>query len=159
MSDLQKVVAFKANIGRHLTQLSRLTGTIVNKDSLLSPQETEALRATSKTTEYAPVWRHTMDFSKLTEAQFQRFVGALDEMSPSGVYIWTPLSNVCGLLRPVPLKSIQWGFDFDLIPEGILVLLTADLADRMLLDFSEGSTRRQELEIEVSGQHWGRTSL
>lgn len=159
MSDLQQAVAFKANIGQHLAQLSRLTGTIVHKESLLSPKETEALRAKSRATEYAPTWRCTVEFSEKTGPRFQRLVDALGEMSPDGVYIWTPLSNVCGVLRPVALKSIQWGFSFDLIPEGILVLLAADLADKMLLDFSDGPTAGKELEVEVSGQHWGNSSF
>jgi hypothetical protein len=136
-----------------------LTGTIVNKESLLSPKETEALRERSKAIQYTPMWRSTVGFSEKSRPRFQRLVAALRDLNPGGVYIWTPLSNVCGLLRPVSLESIQWGFDFDLIPEGVLVLLTADLCDKMLLDFSESPTAGSELEIEVSGPHWGSCSF
>jgi hypothetical protein len=86
-------------------------------------------------------------------------VDVLEKMNPVGVYIWTPASNVCGVLAPVSLQTIQWGFGFDLIKEGILVLLTADLADKMLLDFSQNSSGDHDLEIEVSGSKWGNSTL
>lgn len=159
MSELHSALAFKTNIGRHLAQLSQLTGSAVREENLLSLLETGALRERSKANEYVPSWRRTVAFSEKAGRRFQRFVESLEEMNSSGVYIWTPLSNVCGLHRPVTLKSIHWEFDFELIPDGILVLLTADIADKMLLDFSEGPTGKEELEIEVSGPHWARASI
>src|SRR5262245_4894827 len=155
MSEVGKALAFRNNIRRHLTQLSRLTGRIVAKEDLLSLDETEALRARSNAVAYTPTWRRTMKFADKTTARFQRLVAALHERSSSGAYLWTPLSNDCGVMRPVELASILCGFDFDLIPEGILVVLAADLQDKFILDFSEDENAGRELELEVSGVHWG----
>ena len=159
MSDLQQAVAFRMNIGRHLTQLSQLTGSLVKQEMLLSVKDTESERERAKMIEFAPAHHAAVGFPERSSARFQQLIAALRKMNPSKVYIWTPLSNVCGVLRPVPLGNIRWDFEFDLIPEGILILLTEDLCDKMLLDFSENSAMRQELEIELSGQHWGTCSL
>ena len=155
MSELQRAAAFKASISRHLAQLSQLAGHAITKEDLLSPEQTEILRGRSKESEYAPAWRWTGEFSEKTGQPFQRLVGQFEELSPGGVYVWTPLSNVCGVLRPISLRSIQWGFDFDLIPEGILVFLAVDLRDKLLLDFAETAETRRVVEIEVAGPHWG----
>jgi hypothetical protein len=155
MSELEKTLAFRNNMRRHLTQLSRLTGRIVAKEDLLSLDETEALRARSKAVAYTPSWRRTMKFAEKSTARFQRLVARWHEQNSSGAYVWTPLSNDCGVMRPLDLASIHWGFDFELIPDGILVVLAADLNDKIILDFSESQEGDRELELEVSGKDWG----
>lgn len=59
--------------------------------------------------------------------------------------------------RPIPLSDFRLDFDFTVLPDGTLVLLTTDLQDQMLLDFSEGEDGVLLLEVEVSGAHWGQT--
>jgi hypothetical protein len=58
-------------------------------------------------------------------------------------------------MRPVALAKVNFAFDFVMNPEGILVVLTADLSDKMLLDYSEDRVQGQMLELEISGPHWG----
>src|SRR5947209_2487665 len=105
MSRLQQLLAFRRSIAQYLTQLSRLTGTIVSKECLLSLNETAAIRERSKAMERAPSWRETLEFSEKRGPRFQHFVRLLRERNPSDVYIWTLLSNDCGLLRPVSLET------------------------------------------------------
>lgn len=71
------------------------------------------------------------------------------------MYVWTALSNVCGVARPIPLLEFNLAFDFNVNREGIVVLLTSDLRDKLVFDFSV-QNGTPELEIEVSGEHWGR---
>jgi hypothetical protein len=158
MNRLQKLLAFRSGIVQHLAELSQLTGTIVTRDALLSVEDTEAIRERSKTMVRVPTWTETLDFSEKEGARFLRFIGSLSELNPSDVYIWVPHSRACGLLPPVPLETIQWGFSFNFSPDGIFSLVTSDLCDKMLIEFSETATGRRELEIEISGPHWGRSS-
>ena len=95
-----------------------------------------------------------MGFAEKSSARFQMFVHALGQLNPSPVYVWTPLSNVCGLLRPVSLSEVNFGFDFAVNPEGILVIMTADLLDKMLLDYSAGEAGEELLEVEIAGERW-----
>jgi hypothetical protein len=156
MESLRTAQAFRNNIAGHLSQLSRLIRATVQATDLLSLEETETIRQNSKELQYFPSWRQKLEFAEKTSARFQMLVKELGRLNSAGVYLWTPLSNVCGVLRPMPLAAVDWGFDFDLIPEGILVILTADVSDKMLLDFSDTRDGRRELEVEVAGQHWGR---
>src|SRR5256885_2239407 len=120
MNDLPTRFAFRKHLGRHLSQLSQLVGREVRSEDLLSLEETEAIREKSKTIHRAPAWRCNLEFSETAGDRFRKLVDALEQLNPTPVFIWTHLSNICGLLRPVPLTSVNFGFDFDLDPEGIL---------------------------------------
>ena len=61
-------------------------------------------------------------------------------------------------MRPVLLSEVRFDFDFSVNKDGMLVLLTMDLQDRMLLDFSEGPDGELLLEVEVAGANWGQAT-
>ena len=148
----------KVNLPQHLRELSQLVGRKVEPEELLSLAETEAVRAQGMTVQRLPSWRCELRFSDKRSARFGRLLQAIRERNPSPVYLWTPLSNDCGLLRPVPLSDVRFDFDFAVNRDGIVVLLTADLQDRMLLDFSEGPDGEHLLEVAVAGAHWGQAT-
>jgi hypothetical protein len=81
---------------------------------------------------------------------------AFEQSNVSPVYVWTPLSNLCGVLRPIRLRDIDWEFPFVVEAEGIIVILTSDLTDKLLMDYSQTDEGREILEVEASGEHWGR---
>lgn len=148
----------KLNLPQHLRELSQLVGRKVEPEELLSLVETEAVRAQAMTVQRQPSWRCELRFSDKRSPRFGRLLQAIRERNPSPVYLWTPLSNDCGLLRPVSLSDVRFDFDFAVNKDGILELLTADLQDRMLLDFSEGPDGEQLLEVEVAGANWGQAT-
>ena len=155
MTPLAVRLTQKLNLPQHLRELSQLVGRKVEPEELLSLVETEAVRAQGMTVQRLPSWRCELRFSDKRSPRFGRLLQAFCERNPSLVYLWTPLSNDCGLLRPVPLSEVRFDFDFAVNRDGILELLTADLQDRMLLDFSEGPDGEQLLEVAVAGAHWG----
>lgn len=140
---------------RHLRELGQLVGRALTADDLLSLEDTESLRVQALSVVRAPSWRCEIPFADMQSPRFAQLVGALQKANPSPIYVWTPLSNVCGLLRPVALSDLRFDFDFTVLPDGILVLLAADFQDQMLLDFSEGEDAGQLLEVEGAGAHWG----
>lgn len=97
-------------------------------------------------------------FDEKRTARFADFVQRLAEVNPSDVYLWTPASNVCGVLHPIPMQLVNLGFPFDLNPEGVTVILASDLQDQLLLDYSVGDDGERLLEVEVGGEHWGRVT-
>ena len=147
-------MALNKNLPRHLSELSRLVGREVTREDLMSLEETEAIREQAKRVKLVPFWTFEIPFADKSSPRFRWLMKGLAALNPTPVYVWTPLSNVCGLLRPVALSDVNFGFDFNLSAEGILVILTADLSDKLLLDYSEESDE-QKLEIELSGEHWG----
>ena len=158
MTPLAGRLTQKVNLPQHLRELSHLVGRKVEPEELLSLAETEAVRAQGMTVQRLPSWRCELRFSDKRSARFGRLLQAIRERNPSPVYLWTPLSNDCGLLRPVSLSDVRFDFDFAVNRDGIVVLLTADLQDRMLLDFSEGPDGEQLLEVEVAGANWGQAT-
>jgi hypothetical protein len=154
MTPLAGRLTQKVNLPQHLRELSQLVGRKEEPEELLSLAETEAVRAQAMTVQRLPSWRCELRFSDKRSARFGRLLQAIRERNPSPVYLWTPLSNDCGLLRPVPLSDVQFDFDFAVNKDGILELLTADFQDRMLLDFS-GPDSERLLAVEVAGANWG----
>ena len=155
MNSTVTVVEFKKNLPRHLFELEQLVGRRVQPEDLLSLEVTELIRARAKKIERAPSWKCEIQFADKLNSRFQVLVRTLEDMHSVPVYAWTPLSNICGLLRPVRLAEVNFGFDFSLNTNGIFVLLGEDLLDQMVLDYSENGLNQQILEIEVSGEHWG----
>jgi len=94
-------------------------------------------------------------FSEKSGTRFRAFLRHLADANPSDVYIWTPASNICGVLKPLSLSEFDVAFPFDVNPEGVLVILTADFSDQLLLDYSDEGQGKM-LEAEVSGEHWSR---
>ena len=154
MSELSDKIALRRELSRHLRELSLLLGRPVHKDELLSLDETRRVRARANEIERQPLVRFAIPFEEKGEAVFAAFVERLANANSSDVYLWTPASNICGVLRPIPLRTVRLAFPFNLNPEGIVVILTSDLADQLLLDYST-EVDEQLLQVEVSGKHWG----
>lgn len=159
MKQTERALKFRNGIARYLAELRQLVGRDVAKEELLSVDETETIRARASEVEYSPAWRTQMEFSAKAGNRFRRFIRELHELNPSYVYVWMPLSNVCGVLPPVAISDINFDFDFALNPEGVLVVLTTDFSDKMVLDFSDADGGGKVLEVEVAGQNWGAARL
>ena len=153
-----KLFEAKKYLAQHLAELGCLLGRPVRADELLTLEETEAIRFQSKQIRLTPTWRQTIPFesrgSRTVVDLFQR----LHDSRLLPVYVWTPLSNVCGLARPIRLVEVNLEFDFNINREGIIAFIVTDLLDKVVFDFS-AKDGHLELEIEASGDHWGRLEL
>jgi len=155
MSKLADKLAFRRELPRHLRELSLLLGRSVDTLDLLSIDDTKELRSQANQVTREPASTFQIPFDATREPRFGMFVRRLEEANTSPVYVWTPASNACGLLKPTPLGVVRMEFPFDLNPEGIVAILTSDLQDELLLDYSKGDRDQRELEVEASGKHWG----
>ena len=142
-------------MSRHLTELRSLVGRPVQTDEILSLEETEVVRVQSTGVIRAQAWREEIRFAEKAESRFLDLVRAIGVLNPSLVYIWTPLSNICGLLRPVMMNKINFAFDFGINADGVLSIITEDFQNELLFDFFEDESGEEMLDIRVSGKHWG----
>jgi len=54
-----------------------------------------------------------------------------------GILLFTDYSKYCGALQLNSLCDINWDFNFNDDPTGILVVLAKDLKNKLLLDYYE----------------------
>lgn len=153
-NELQEKIEYARNIKPHLAALSRLVGRPVCADELLDLASTRQLRERLRLLPRAHPKTVALPFAAMRTEQFKRFVNALASAAPQSVQIWTSTAEACGPLTLDSILNFNFDFDFEDEPGGIIVLRTADLLDRLLLDFSE-EDGELELEAEWSGPRWG----
>lgn len=144
----------KLNLKKYLVELAALTGRSVSADELISLEQTAVLRVAQQKFAAQAIASAEVPFSDRGLTRFKEFVRRLHDANPSPVYVWTNRTIDCGALLVPSLTAIQWNFDFAVNEEGILAFVTLDLADSLLLDFSESPTGEQGLKVETQGAHW-----
>jgi len=158
MTDRQLEIRKLASLPSYMVELEALTGRSVSADALLSVHETILLRDKLKQIPKEQVVRACIPFEALKSRAFTLMLDRLNTLNASPVALWLPKSSDCGLLQLPSIKEINFGFSFDLIPEGILVIATSDGLNRMLLDFSDEEDGQRSLEIELHGPHWAQAT-
>ena len=96
----------------------------------------------------------TIKFYKKSSKRFKNFIARLYSCNKSPVYIWTAKSNNYGLFKIDSIKKINFSFKFKVNVEGIVVLLTENLQDTLILDYYENSKEERLLEITLQGKNW-----
>lgn len=149
----QNQIRDKSGFAIYLLELKKLTGVDINGDLLLT-EDIEEIREKSSALADKEGTRFIVDFSEKDTEQFRNFVRNLNKANDAPVYVWTNSANSYGLYKATSINSIDFSFSFDVNPDGIIVLLTEDLNDRLLLDFYRNSEGREILELELYGKHW-----
>lgn len=144
----------KLNLKRYLAELSTLTGGSVQVDELVSLEHTATLRQAQQKFEALPTSPSEIPFSERGSERFKEFVRRLHDANPSPVYVWTQRTIDCGALLIPSLMAIRWDFDFTVNEEGMLAFVTSDIADSLLLDFSELQKGEQRMKLETQGANW-----
>ncbi|NIM40576.1 MAG: hypothetical protein GTN84_06165 [Hydrogenophaga sp.] len=138
----------------YLEELAPLVGAPVAVAELGPIEQPAALQKAAKVIDPEPLQSFEMPFSERCSAQFLDFIKRLCCANPSAVYIWTPRTDACGVYLAGPISTIKYNFGFDINSEGVLVFLTEDVQDRLLLDFFSSSAGEHRMKVEVQGRNW-----
>lgn len=151
MTDLSERLARNKHMPRYLNQLAELTGSQVSEDQLGSIGQVESVKSQAiALKKKLPVNSFCIDPRDLAGDRFHVFVQKLKAANCSPVSIWIEPSSVCGLMFISSIDNFNFSFDFDVVPEGLIVLQSEGVNDEVLLDFSP-----DEVEVEVCGETWG----
>lgn len=138
----------------YLEELGELLGRKVNSEELGDLEEVEKLAMASQHLQLAPMNSFECVFSSKGSESFQEYLIELEERNSSPIYVWTPKSKFCGVLRVGGLSRINFDFEYSRFEEGIISFLTCDLRNQLLLDFFETESAQRMIEIEVQGAEW-----
>jgi hypothetical protein len=155
MSDLSTKLAQAKHRDQYLAELRHFLRSRVGSLELLSIDETTKTLDASKNRNRAVGSKLRIPFYEKSSPRFRTFINQLASLVECPVYLCLPLARVCGLPPVAPLVDINFDFDFDASPDGILVVITADLGDKLLLDYSEDDGARW-VDVEVSGERWSK---
>jgi hypothetical protein len=154
-SDLTQRLACKRNLQCYLSQLCHLANRNVTADDLLPLEVTHAIREQStRLLDKTSFRKFKIKFSEKLDTRFAMFVKNLYALNPSPVYIWVEHTNTCGLFEISSIMEFNAKFEYSVITEGIISLLTKDMIDNMVLDFYEDSSGEKFIEIELYGSSW-----
>lgn len=149
-AELKRKLGLKA----HLAELALVLGRPVCVEELGTPKEAAALREGSRNLALQPVMAFEMPFADRMSVRFQAFIAKLHAANPSPIYVFIPSTIDCGAILVPSLTDINFGFDFKINDEGVLSFVTADLADRLLLDLFVSSAGDQLMTLETQGANW-----
>lgn len=154
MIDRQQELRRRLDLKACLAEFEVLSGRTIREDELLPLDLTPSIRERSKAVlKGKPVKKWNVAFRERCSEQFDRFVDSLFALNPSTVYVWTNRANTCGLLQLGSIRHVNFCFDFSALSDGIVVFLTSDLRDNMLLDWEEADGD-QRLTVELTGENW-----
>ena len=125
----------RLNLNIYLKELTELAGRPVQARELGSVEQAATIREAGKKFTLQVTACSEGLFSDLSSDRFSNFLTKLHQANPSPVYLWSPRTIDCGALVVPSLSSINFEFEFTVNTEGILVILSTDLVDRLLLDF------------------------
>lgn len=150
MSDLERLVVRNAELQRYLRQLAELVGREVSETELDPPEEATRLKEAAVGLKQYPNRIIELTPEELTQGRFASFIQRLARANSSPVSIWLNATPSCGVFYLSRADNLNCSFRFSQIPEGVIVLLTQEGADKLLLDFSP-----DEVVLELQGVNWG----
>lgn len=150
MNNLGNALARNAHLENYLGQLSEMVGHEVTEDQLSSLEEIERLKEASRELQRCPKKIIEITPEDLRRERFALLVLTLAKAKSSPVSIWLDATSYCGTLYLAGVNEFNFSFRLDSIPEGVVVLLTEDGRDQLLLDFSP-----EEVAMELQGKAWG----
>lgn len=147
---------YKKNLRSYLNELGHLTKRTPGESELLSLEFTEEERARACKVKAKASLRFEINFKDKNTPKFEMYINSLYVKNPSPIYIWTERSNYCGIFEIPSILEFNFNFNFDVNSEGIIVLLSKNMADKMILDFSPSVSdlSQNQLEIELLGDNW-----
>jgi len=140
---------------KYLEELSVFAGHPVKSADLGSAEQAASIREAARKFSVSDAASSEIAFVDRSSERFKQYIKRLHDANPSQVYVWTPRTIDCGVLLVPSLSAIDFDFDFAVNEEGILVFLTDDLEDRLLLDFFIAPTDEKRMKIETQGANWG----
>ena len=150
MNELANRLTRNTELKVYLDQLKELIGREVFEEELGPIEEVEQLKEAASQLKDYPKKLIEIAPGDLVKERFALLVHQLTNTNPSPVSIWLNATSSCGAFSIPRVDAFNFGFRFDLIPEGVVVLFTKDGRDRLLLDFGP-----DEVEVELQGEEWG----
>ena len=152
--NINNKIQFQNNIDSYLLEIEELTGTDITPGLLSSIEDMEKIREKSSALKDLDKLNFVMKFELKNSDRFRQFIANLNKVNNSPVYIWTEKSNVCGLYKVSSINAVDFSFKFDINDEGMVIFLTENCQDRLLLDFYKDRIDKEMLNLEVKGKHW-----
>jgi hypothetical protein len=147
-------IQFRRNIKEYLSELALLSNSLVDEAQLSELSDVESVREKASALTEKLVSKTVFNFEFKKDRNFQNFIESLFLTNQSEIYIWTHRTDLCGLFKIPSIKKLNIDFPFEINREGILLFLTADYRNRLLLDFSISENGEKILEVEVQGDDW-----
>jgi hypothetical protein len=150
INNLGNALVRNAKLKGYLSQLSEVVGREVIEDQLSSLEEVERLKEASQQLNGCPKKIIEITPEDLLRERFALLVRKLAKSNSSPVSVWLDATSHCGTIYLSGIDEFDFSFRLAAIPEGVVVLLTEDGRDKLLLDFSP-----EEVEVELQGKVWG----
>lgn len=153
MIERKAEIARKLDMSRYLQDLSLIVGRPVSAAEIegldsLEKTRSEAMALLSA----APTHSFRLGLSERDSLRFRQYLAVLSQLNSSRIYVWTELSNRCGLFEIESLSMLNLQLDLELVQGEVLVLLAKNLQDRLTINLDLED--EPAWEIDTTGKLW-----
>lgn len=141
---------------KYIEQLSKLIKVKSSVPKLFPLEEMGSLRERVKLLGQANKRVYQLAFEEKTSLEFEDFVVALAQANGEPILIWSELSNDFGPIKLNSLLDVDFSFSFDVLPEGIVAIVTEDGSDKILLDWEDDKDCGPIITVELLGERWSK---
>nr|WP_001001499.1 hypothetical protein [Leptospira interrogans] len=146
-----KKFRYKLSMPKYIAEISQLTNNPFDETNLLTLNQTESIRRSPS--KIKVMKKFEIPFEEKNSERFSRFLNILYSKNQLPIYIWTEFSNDCGVYRIPSILDFNSHFAFEVNADGLIQLLSENLDDELIFDFTEDNNERL-LEVELSGANW-----
>jgi hypothetical protein len=156
MSERQTEFMRRNALLQYLPKMSRLIGRQVSEGDLMQVEETNALscRLRAIPREYTSI--SSFNFDDLEKQWNDTLASKLASSHPGPVVVYAADALACGAMMLDSLSAFRCRFSFDVIPEGVISIATADGKNCATLDLCVRPTGEKIVEVELRGEAWSK---
>jgi len=159
MNDRKYEFLRRNSIRQYLPKLSKLLGRKIGEEDLMPIEDTKSLSIKLKGISREHRSTALFDFIDFQKQWGSGFAKKLESSNPTPVVMFVSDALICGAITIGAISSFKCEFPFNLIPEGVITLATADGRDCATLDLIIDKSGQRKVEMELKGETWPRIDI
>ncbi len=151
---LSQKLLYNQYIKPHFIALNSIVSHKIDIADLINISDTINLREKAQELQHKPLYEFEIPFTEKKTIKFDNFLQALHEQNDQPVLVWIKHTIDCGAYKMNSILDLNTQFSFTDPPGDIVVFVTNDNKDKLLLDCYVNQDGEEMLLIEIQGDNW-----
>lgn len=154
MTSGRDILLRKRWMREYLDQLSLVSGRDVVENEIRSVEEAKSTREKAKKFASLPRYRQEFLLKNNEIGPLRHLFTLLERANPAPISVWTDHTIDCGTFTLPNILSVDLTFLAKWKYDSVIVFLSSDLSDRVILDFDQVYDNGISIVVETQGKNW-----